>query len=125
MSNNKNRNKSVLEPTVKMLHLTEEQKVKAAVRCISGEPAELVAAELGVTEEVIQGWVDKVSDLVENKEEQPDTDLEHKMAKATGECNLLQKKIAAMRRQVEIREIEMRMLRECPPFMIGGGRRPH
>ena len=121
MSNN--RNNSRIAPTMRMLNLTDEQKLNAAVRCISGEPVEAVALEMGVSEDVIQGWVDGVSELVETDKLEANPDLEKAIAQAKGVCNRLQQQINARKKQIEMRETELRMLSENPPFMRGGGRR--
>lgn len=114
---------SEIESTVRLLGLSDEQKIKCAVRAISGESLPALALEFGVSEAVIQGWVDRVGDLVENNANTDDGDLEHNIAKAKAECYDLQKQIESRRRQVAMRETELRMLTECPPFMRGGGLR--
>ncbi|MBQ7567922.1 hypothetical protein IJT17_03875 [bacterium] len=105
--------------TFRLLELDNEQKIKCAVRAMTGEPLKALALEYGVSEEVIQGWVDCVSDLVEEQGLSRDEDLEKKIAEARAVCYRYQKQIEAQKKQIEKREIELRMLRECPPFMIG------
>ena len=117
------KNNNELEATMRLLELDDEQKIKCAVRAISGESPRSLAMEFGVSESVIQGWVDRVSDLVEDKNLETDKNLEQQIAAAKAECYRLQQQIESRRKQVEMRETELRMLSECPPFMIGGGRR--
>ncbi len=109
--------------TERLLSMSEEQKIKVAVRAISGEPLRALAMEFGVSEEVIQGWVDRVADIVEDNKVPADADLEKQIALAKGECNRLKRQIDSRKKQIEMRETELRMLSECPPFMRGGGRR--
>ena len=109
--------------SMRLLELEDEAKIKCAVRAISGEPVNFLALEYGVSEQTIQGWVDRVGDLVEGEALAKDEDLEKKIAAARAECYRLQKQIASRKKQIEMRETEVRMLTECPPFMMGGGRR--
>ncbi|MDO5296112.1 MAG: hypothetical protein Q4F00_05625 [bacterium] len=108
-----------IESTLHLLELDDEQKIKCAVRAISGEPVRALALEYGVGEDVIQAWVDRVGDMVEENELDGNADLEKQIAAAKAVCYRLQKQIEAERKQVEKREIELRMLLERPPFMQG------
>ena len=110
-------NEAKIESTMKLLELNDEQKIKCAVRAISGEPVKALALEYGVGEDIIQAWVDRVGDMVEDNELDDSADLEKKIAAAKAVCYHLQRRIEAERKQVEKREIELRMVRERPPFM--------
>lgn len=111
------KNKSEIEATARLLSLNDEQKIKCAVRAISGESLPSLALEFGVSESVIQGWVDRVSDMVENKAVGKDEDLEKKIAEARAKCYETQKEIERRKRQVAMLETELRMRKECPSFM--------
>lgn len=112
-----------VENTERLLELNDEKKIRCAVRAISGESVLNLALEYGVSEDVIKAWVDRVSDMVEDKNIDRDEDLEKKIASAKALCYRLQKQIESRKKQIEMRETELRMLKECPPFMRGGGRR--
>ncbi len=98
-----------------------EQKVDAAVRCVYGESSEKLGEELGVSPEVVEGWVDRVGELLDdNTKPETNDDIQRKADEAHEKIEQLLKQREAMEKLIEIREVKLRMLKERPAFMKGG-----
>lgn len=117
----KNRKKNAARPirAFSQRELTVEQKLDTAIRCVYGESAAALGREVGVPASVVESWVERVGDILENKPEAAEgVDIQKDMDALKVQRDNLLKRIESRRRRLENLEVTRRMLLERPPFMV-------
>ena len=118
-------NRAALQGELSRLpQMTEEDKAQIALRCLQGESEASLARELGTTPKVVESWVERVGEVVKDEQDEisarNDLELQAKINDTKSEYERLQKQIEATRRQIEIREMEIKLHEQARPMFMKG-----